>query len=250
MTSVADLSTETVQFPSDTFTIKSFLARPARAEGARDARPAVLVIQEWWGLTEHIKDIAQRLAREGFVALAPDLYSRLPGPPGATAGAGGFRVTKDPQEAAKLMESLSSQAALRDLNAAVGFLKTQSFVDGTRIGAVGFCMGGTFALMMATHNSEIKAAVPFYGKVPPIETFRFLLCPVLYHYGAKDAWVTRREVDILKDGLVKYGKPGEVVIYPDANHAFFNDTRPEVHRADDARRAWERTLAFLRQQLG
>jgi len=235
MISAAEIQTETVQFPSDNFTIKAFLVRPASTKGQA---PAVLVIQEWWGLNDHIKDIAQRFAHEGCVALAPDLYSRL-----------GYKVTKDPNEAGRLMESLSSQAALRDLNAASTYLQQQSFVDPQRIGVIGFCMGGTFALMMASNNSTIKASVPFYGKVPPIETLNYLLCPVLYHYGAKDGWVTKQEVDRLKEGLAKFGKPGEVHIYPDAGHAFFNDTRPDAYHAEDAKRAWERTLQFLRAHL-
>ena len=110
-------------------------------------------------------------------------------------------------------------------------------------------MGGTFALMMATHSSTMKASVPFYGKVPPIETLNYLLCPVLYHYGAKDGWVTRQEADRLKEGLTKFGKPGDVHIYPEAGHAFFNDTRPDAYHAEDAKRAWERTLQFLRAHL-
>lgn len=235
MISAADLQTETAQFTSDNFTIKAFLARPSMAKGQA---PAVIVIQEWWGVNDHIKDIAQRFAREGFVALAPDLYSRL-----------GYKVTKDASEAGRLMESLSSQAVLLDLNAAAEYLQQQPFVDPQCIGVVGFCMGGTFALMMATHNSTMKASVPFYGKVPPIETLNYLVCPVLYHYGAKDGWVTKQEVDRLKEGLAKFGKTGEVHIYPDAGHAFFNDTRPDAFHADDAKRAWERTLQFLRQHL-
>jgi len=159
------------------------------------------------------------------------------------------KVTTDAAEAAKLMESLPSQAALHDLNATIRYLKTQDWVDPQRIGILGFCMGGTFALTMAGHNSDLKAAVAFYGKTPPIETVRFFRCPVLYHYGAKDQWVTRKEVDTLKLGLEKYGKPGDVRIYPEADHAFFNNTRPEVYRADDAGAAWTRTLEFLSDHL-
>jgi len=192
------------------------------------------VLHEWWGLNDHIMDVARRFAGAGFVALAPDLYARQ-----------GSKVTADPAEAAALMNALSSQAALRDLNAAVRCLAAQPVVEPQRIGVIGFCMGGTFVLTLATHNSDIRAAVPFYGKVPPLETFRFLLCPVLYHYGAKDQWVTRQEVDRLREGLARYGKPGEVHVYPEAGHAFFNDTRPEAYRAEDARLAWERTLKFL-----
>jgi len=235
MTSVADRVTGMVEFPSGHVTIQAFLAQPAET----DAQPAILLLHEWWGLTGQIKDLARRLADEGFVALAPDLYSRS-----------GHQVTTDPREAGKLMESLSSQAALRDLNAAIQFLKAQTSVDGLRIGVIGLSMGGTFALMMATHNSEVRAAVSFYGKVPPLETFRFLLCPVLYHDAARDAWVTRREVDVLREGFAKYGKPGEVAVYADANHGFVNEATPAVYRADDAKRAWERTLAFLRRELG
>ena len=231
----ARVETSLVQFPSDGFTIKGFLARPSTPAPS----PAIVVIQEWWGLNDHIKDIAQRFAAAGYVALAPDLYSRL-----------GYKVTKDGDEAAKLMESLSSQAALRDLNATTKYLKQHSFVDGLRIGAIGFCMGGTFALMMVAHNSDIKASVVFYGKVPPIETIRYSLCPVLYHYGAKDGWVTKQEVDRLKQGLEQYGKPGTVHVYPTAGHAFFNDTRPEAYSAIDAKLAWDRTLQFLADHLG
>ena len=234
-TTQALVETHTAAFSSDAVTIKAFLARPARVTGQL---PAVIVLHEWWGLNEHMKDIAQRLAREGYVAFVPDLYSRL-----------GYTATKDATEAAKLMESLSSQAVLRDVNAATTFLKQQPFVDGLRIGAIGFCMGGTFALTMATHNSDLKAAVPFYGKVPPIETCRYLLCPVLYHYGAKDGWVTKQEVDRLKQGLEQYGKPGVVHVYPEAGHAFFNDTRPDAYRPDEANLAWQRTLQFLKERL-
>lgn len=245
MTSVAELVTEPVQFTSDQFTIKAFLARPGTSDGRAGARPsargqwpAVIIIHEWWGLNDHIKEIAQRFAREGYAALAPDLYSRL-----------GYKVTKDANEAANLMNALSSQAVLLDLNAATMYLKQQPFVDPQRIGIIGFCMGGTFALTQATHNSDLKASVPFYGKVPPIETLNYLLCPVLYHYGAKDGWVTRQEVDRLKEGLAKYGKSGDVLIYPDAGHAFFNDTRPDAFRPDEAKQAWQRTLQFFGEHL-
>ena len=138
---------------------------------------------------------------------------------------------------------------LRDLNAATNYLKGQPFIDALRLGIIGFSMGGTFALTQAAHNSDLRAAVAFYGKVPPVETFRYLLCPVQFHHAGQDSWVTRQEVDRLQEGLQRYGKPGEVHIYPEAGHAFFNDTRPEAHRAEDARLAWERTLGFLRHHL-
>jgi carboxymethylenebutenolidase len=232
---VSGWASETVQFTSDAFTIKAFLARP---NGSTSVAPAVLLLHEWWGLTEHIKDVARRFASEGYAALAPDLYSRLE-----------QKVAQTPQEAAVLMNALSSQAVLRDLNASTAYLKTQSFVDPLRISVVGFSMGGTFALTQAAHNSDLKAVVAFYGKVPPIETFRYLLCPVLYHYAARDSWVTRQEVDRLRQGFQQFGKPGAVCEYHEADHAFFNETRPEVYRPADATLAWERTLRFLQALL-
>lgn len=232
---MATVASETVQFPSDSFTVNAFLTHPA---GTAAQWPAVIVIHEWWGLNDHIKDLARRFAAEGYVALAPDLYSRL-----------GHKVTKDAAEAANLMNALSSQAALRDLNAATTYLKQLSIVDPARIGAVGFCMGGTFALTQATHNSDLKAAVIFYGKVPPIESLARLLCPVLYHYGAKDGWVTKQEVDRLQQGILQNGKTGEIAIYPNAGHAFFNDTRADAYNKDDAMKAWQKTVQFFGAHL-
>ena len=224
---VSGWATETVQFASDGVALRAFLAKPTHVEGQA---PTILLLHEWWGLNDHIKDVARRLALEGYAVLAPDLYSRQ-----------GSKVTTVPSEAAALMNAVSSQWVLRDLNAATKHLKAQPFVDPWRIGTLGFSMGGTFALTQAGHNSDLKAAVVFYGKVPPIETFRYVLCPIQYHYGAKDGWVTRQEVDRLRQGLDQHGKPGSIHIYPEADHAFFNDARPEVYREQDAKLAWERT---------
>ena len=228
------ISSETVQFTSDKTPINAFFARPSKPA---KLIPGVVIIHEWWGLNDHIKDIARRFAKAGYAALAPDLYARQ-----------GSKVAADANEASKLMSGLSSQSALRDLNAAVTCLKAQPSIDGLRLATVGFCMGGTLALTMAGHNSELKAAVVFYGKVPPIESFKYLLCPILYHYGEQDDWVTTQEVQRLRDGLAQFGKPGEVVTYP-APHAFFNDTRPDVYRKDLAENAWQKTLQFLQHHL-
>ena len=227
--------TETVKFDSDGCDIRAFLAKPTHVEGPA---PTILLLHEWWGLTDHIKDVARRWAQEGCVAFAPELYSRQ-----------GYKLAQSPQEAANLMNARASQAVLRDLNAATRYLKAQPFVDPLRLGVLGFSMGGTFALTQAEHNSDLKAAVSFYGKVPPIETFRYFLCPVMYHYGAKDTWVTKQEVDRLRQGFEQQGKPGLVHVYLEADHAFFNDTRPEVYRPEDARLAWERTKRFFSQHL-
>lgn len=229
------VESETVQFESDGISIRAFLAKPLDA--GRPA-PAVLLLHEWWGLNDHIKDIAQRFAREGYVTLAPDLYSRL-----------GNKVTKDPNEAAKLMENLQSQHALKDLNATTQYLKTLPFVDPLKMGAVGFCMGGSFALMIAAHNSDIKASVPFYGQIPPTDSLKYLLCPILYIYGGQDGWIKRQDVERLQQGLKQYGRPGEVRIYENCPHAFFNDTRPDVYRPNEAKDAWQGALQFLATHL-
>ena len=220
---------------SDAVTVNSFLAEPAHVE---QAAAAVVILHEWWGLTDHIKDVARRFAAAGYVACVPDLYARQ-----------GSAITTDANEASRLMSGLSSQAILRDLNATTHALKQRSTVDPYRIGIIGFCMGGTLALTQACHNSDLKAAVIFYGKIPPIESFRYLLCPVLYHWGEQDGWISRKEVDLLRQGLTQAQRPGEIVTYPGCQHAFFNDARPEVYNKEAADRAWARTLQFLREHL-
>ncbi|MBI3321402.1 MAG: dienelactone hydrolase family protein [Candidatus Omnitrophica bacterium] len=232
---VGGWASETVQFSSDGWAINAFLAKPLQGG---DPAPAVLLLHEWWGLNDHIKDLARRLAQEGYAALAPDLYARL-----------GSKTAHTPQEAAALMNALSTQAALRDLNAATSYLKTCAFVDPLRIGAMGLSMGGTLVLTQAAHNSDLKAAVAYYGKVPPLETLDYLLCPVLYHAAGNDAWVTKQEVDRLLEGREKYGKSIDVYWYPEADHSFFNDARPAVYRAQDAALAWQRTMQFFQRYV-
>jgi len=234
MAQAAAISKRMVSFPSGRRSVRAFLTRPR----GRGPFPGVLVIQEWWGLNPHIMDVAARFARQGYVALAPDLYSRQ-----------GNRVTKDPAEAARLMGRLAPKDALADLGAALRFLQAQPAADRRRIGAVGFCMGGTYALLLPCVRKGIRAAVPFYGQVPdPPEPLRGLTCPILYFHGTQDQWITRRDVDRLRAALDRFGKPGEVVTY-EAPHAFFNNTRKDAYRAEFARDAWRRTLAFLAQHL-
>jgi carboxymethylenebutenolidase len=226
----------TVQYQSGKVGMKAFVAAPQ----TKGKRPTIIIVQEWWGLTDHMKDIARRYSAEGYVAIAPDLYSRL-----------GHALTTDAGEAGKLMNSLKQEDGLTDLNATVGYLKSVPEVDATKIGITGFCMGGSYALMLPCINSEIKAAVPFYGQVPnpdtPIQT---LACPILYIYGEDDGWITKADVQRLAAALKKYNKPGEIKTYPGAPHAFFRDTDPSVYRPEAAKDAWARTKAFFKQHLG
>ena len=225
----------TVQYPSGTITMRAYVAAPQ----TKEKRPAIIVIQEWWGLTDHIKDVACRYAAEGYVAIAPDLYSRL-----------GHALTTDSGEAGKLMNTLQQEDGLKDLNATVVYLKSVPEVDATRIGVTGFCMGGSYALMLPCVNKEIKAAVPFYGQVPnPDVPLQQLSAPVLYLYGEDDGWITKADVQRLAAGLKKYSKAGEIKTYPGAPHAFFRDTDKTVYRPEAAKDAWARTKAFFKQHL-
>jgi carboxymethylenebutenolidase len=224
-----------VEYPGDGVTIKAYLASPQ----VKEKRPAVIVVQEWWGLTDLIKDVAQRYAREGYVAIAPDLYSRL-----------GHKVTTDPSEAAQLMNSLKQEDGLKDLNATVTYLKTAPNVDARKIGITGFCMGGSYALMLPCINHDIRAAVPFYGWVPNPDTpIQNLACPILYFYGEEDGFVPKADVQRLEAALKKYKKSGEIKTYPGAGHAFFRDTDASVYKPTQAKDAWDRTLAFFRQHF-
>lgn len=220
-----------VRYKSGSGQTSANLARPAGA----GPFPAVIVIQEWWGLNDHIKDVANRYAGEGYVALAPDLFHG--------------KVTADPNEAGKLMSALSEADALRDLNAGVDYLKGLPYVNRGRVGVTGFCMGGSYALLLPCRNLEIKAAAPYYGQVPPEKTLANLACPILYIYGDADSWITMDDVKRLEAALKKHKKAGEVKIYHGAPHAFFNDSRPDVYRQREARDAWSRTLAFFAKHL-
>ncbi len=229
------LTTATLHYPSADIQMAAYLARPK----AKGTYPGLIVIQEWWGLNEHIKDVTRRFAREGYIAVAPDLYSSL-----------SHKVTADPNEAGRLMSSLKEEQALKDLKATVAHLKGLEGVDRGRLGVVGFCMGGTYALLLPCHSQEIRAAAPFYGQIPsPPDPLRNLACPVLYIYGDADGWITMTDVNRLQDGLKLYGKTGEVKIYPGAPHAFFNDTRKDVYRPTEAKDAWTRVRDFFARHL-
>ena len=202
---------------------------------AQGSHPALIVIHEWWGLNEHIKDIAERFAKKGYVALAPDLYD----------GA----VTKDSAKAAELMQGLDDQKALETLSGAVNFLRVQAVVNSEKIGVTGFCMGGTFSLLLACHDNSIKASAPFYGDVPPDEIIRNLSAPVLFIGAENDPWITMDKMERLRAAIHEFGKEGEVKIYSGVGHAFFNDTRPEAYDRTAAQDAWNRVGEFLASKL-
>ena len=202
----------------------------ARPDG--DATAVVILIQEWWGINDHIRDIAGRYANEGYICVAPDLYRG--------------KLAKDSTEAAKLMQGLAIDDGLETIQAAI--VGTKRVHNVQKIGITGYCMGGTFALRAACEISELAAAAPFYGDIPAEDVLKRLKVPTLFIAGKRDAWINPEKVNGLIEAARKYDLPVEVVTY-DADHAFFNDTRPEVYDAEAASDAWRRVLDLFRKRL-
>jgi carboxymethylenebutenolidase len=226
---------ENIEFPSNGTTGGGYLAVPPSGSG-----PGVVVIQEWWGLVPHIESVADRLAAAGFVALAPDLYHGTKVP------------VSEPDEAGKQMMAMKLDQAAKDLSGAVDELRRRS--SGDAVGVVGFCMGGGLAMMLASQRPDaVKAGVSFYGAIPWPDVQPDLSAlggPLLVHVAERDGWFTPEAAKALEQRLSQLGKQGQFHVYQGADHAFFNDDRPEVYDAGAAELAWGRTLDFLHAQLG
>jgi carboxymethylenebutenolidase len=228
MTKDAKIVTSRETFKGDGLEVDAFVARPDDVEKA----PAIIVVHEWWGLTRHIEDIAQRFAEEGFIAVAADLYEG--------------KTTKDAQEASKLMGGLKQEEGVARLNVVLKRLRATPEVSS--VGVTGFCMGGTLALLLAC-EAQVEASAPFYGDAPSETLIGKLSCPVLFIGAEKDQWITVEKMSRLDAALKQRGKEGEVRIYKGADHAFFNDTRPEVYSRADAEDAWNRVIEFFNKHL-
>lgn len=220
-----------IEFRANSRTVRGYLARPTRVAG-----PGVLVLQEYWGLVGHITDVCDRLAAQGFFALAPDLYH------GTSA--------KSPDEAGKLMMALNIAEAAKDLSGAADYLIGIADVRPKHVAAIGFCMGGQLALYAACEFPDrIGAVVDFYGIHPKVDPdVSRLSGPVLAHFAKHDRSVSGEAAASLVARIQDAGKAVEAYTY-DAKHAFFNDQRPEVYDGAAAELAWIRTLDFLRQAL-
>jgi carboxymethylenebutenolidase len=222
-----------IEFTSNGGTAEGYLASPESGTG-----PGVVVIQEWWGLVDHIKDVCDRFAAAGFTALAPDLYH----------GA----ATREPDEAGKAMMAMKMDEAALDMGGAVDEVARRSGSD--RVGVIGFCMGGGLALVLATQRPDkVAAVVPCYGIIPWPDAqpdYSTMTAAMLGHYAEKDGFFTPEAAEALADQLRGLGKSVEIHIYPGADHAFFNDTRPEVYDAQASGLLWDRTLAFFHSHLG
>jgi carboxymethylenebutenolidase len=225
---------EIVEFPSNGHSASGYLAPNPDGQGS-----GVVLIQEWWGLVPHIKDVADRLAAEGFTVLAPDLFHG--------------QSTTEPDEAGKLMMALNIDEAAKEMGGAADHLLSLDAVDGPKVGVIGFCMGGGLALVLACHRPDvIGAVVPFYGLIPwqhAQPDYSRLDAPVLGHYAGDDGFFTPELVDALQQQLDDLGKQADLEVYPGADHAFFNDTRPEVYDAEASARAWVQSVGFLHTNL-
>jgi carboxymethylenebutenolidase len=224
---------QNVTFASNGGQAHGYLKQPASGSG-----PGLIVIQEWWGLDDHMADVVDRFAAEGFVALAPDLY--------------GGRVAHDTDTAGKMLEALPVEQAAKDLSGAVDYLLAQPAVTSSTVGAVGFCMGGGFVLQVAAqHGDKIGAAVPFYGVGPAVpHQYSTVTAPIQGHYGEQDAFYpveqARAQEQQIRDeshGPVKF-------FYYPAGHAFHNEKdQLRTYNQDCADLAWERGVAFLKANV-
>jgi carboxymethylenebutenolidase len=222
---------QNVSFPSNGSTAHGYLALPESASG-----PGLVVIQEWWGLVSHIADVTNRLAGEGFVALAPDLY--------------GGTTTHDAEEAARLMADLPVERAARDLSGAVDFLLGHEAVTSRQVGAIGFCMGGGFVLVLAAQQgTRVAAAVPFYG-IGDASDFSNLAAAVQGHFGERDDVAPPDKARELAEQIQRdSGRQPELYFYP-AGHAFLNDENLlGTYDPEQANLAWSRALQFLHSKL-
>jgi carboxymethylenebutenolidase len=195
-----------------------------------DTNTVVVLIQEWWGINQHIRDIAGRYADEGYNCVAPDLYRG--------------RLAQDADEASALMHGLGIEDGMEMIRKTIDAARDTFGFDQFVI--TGYCMGGTFALRAACEIPELKAAAPFYGDIPEERVLKNLKVPTLFIAGNRDAWINPEKVNGLRDAAARYGLPVETVSY-DADHAFFNDTRPEVYNAEAAKDAWERVLKLFEE---
>ena len=220
-----------VEFPTNGKKARGYLAVPASGK-----KPAVIVIQEWWGLVDHIMRVADRFAEAGYLALAPDLYH------GVSA--------QSPDEAGKLMMALNIGETEKDLRGAVDFLSSHAAARGDKLGVVGFCMGGQLALFAAGKNPKIGACVDFYGIHPQVKPdFARIQGSVLGLFAEKDAYVTPAAAAELESTLKAHRVKAEIHVYPGVDHGFFNDQRP-VYNLAAATDAWSRVLKFFGQHLG
>ncbi|HTK27577.1 MAG TPA: dienelactone hydrolase family protein [Pyrinomonadaceae bacterium] len=221
------MNTETLSFETPNGNATAFVSKPAE-----NTDKAVIVIQEYWGLNDHIRDIANRYAAEGFIAIAPDLYRG--------------QLATNPGDASKLMQALKLEDGLTTIKSSID--KAAETYGVSHFGITGFCMGGTYALRAACELEGISAAAPFYGDIPEEEVLKKLTTPTIFVSATQDAWINPEKVAKLEDATERYELPVTSVKY-EADHAFFNNTRPEVYNETAARDAWALVVGFFNDKL-
>jgi carboxymethylenebutenolidase len=205
----------------------AYVARPDA-----DTTRAVVVVQEYWGLNDHIRDIANRYAAEGFIAVAPDLYRG--------------QVAKTAAEAGQIMQALKLDDGIAIIRSAMDAARGEFGI--THFGITGFCMGGTYALRAACELEGLSAAAPFYGDIPEEDVLKRLTVPTIFVSATLDKWINPEKVASLEDAAERYELPVTSVKY-DADHAFFNNTRPEVYNETAARDAWALVVGLFNDKL-
>ncbi|HEX9445727.1 MAG TPA: dienelactone hydrolase family protein [Candidatus Binatia bacterium] len=237
-----DITTADLQLETPDGKMETYEARPKEA----GAHPAVIVLMEAFGLNGHIKNVTERIAKEGYVAIAPDLYHREP-----------ERVFpySELQKAVAVMNRLQDSKVMDDVGAVISHLKGQSYVKAGSIGVTGFCMGGRFTYLAAAHhNKDVKAAVVFYGGgIPlgnpsPLSRTGEINCPIYLFFGGKDPLIPAEHVAQINKALTDHHKTFMMKVYPEATHGFFCDERQSYH-PEAAKDAWEKTKAFFAQHL-
>jgi carboxymethylenebutenolidase len=229
---IAQAAGSAVTFASGAETASGYLAVPSGA----GKKPAIVVIQEWWGVNDFIRKKTDEFAREGYVALAPDLYRG--------------KVASDPDTAHQLMRGLPEDRALRDLKGAVAYLRSRPDVDGKRIASIGWCMGGGYSLSLALADPTLSGAVLYYGRlVTEDAAIQALKVPLLGNFGGKDQGIPPESVREFERKARAAGQNVDFKIYPDAGHAFASSPQQPSYRAADAKDADARTEAFLKKVL-
>ncbi len=226
------LFTEMISYPGETGDVLAFTARPLE-----DSKyPAVIIIHENRGLQPHIKDVTRRMAKEGFLSMAPDALSP-----------GGGTPDGDPDKAGAMMRELDAEKTMKNFVAAVAYLKTHPLSTG-KVGCTGFCWGGAMTNQVAVNAPDLDAAVPYYGRQPSAEETARIKAPLMAHYAGNDEGINRG-IPAFEDALKKAGIEYRIFMYEGASHAFNNDSNPARYNEQAAKLAWERTITFFRDKL-
>ncbi|MHB8410648.1 MAG: dienelactone hydrolase family protein [Candidatus Acidiferrales bacterium] len=226
------VTSQKVRYPSGNETVSGYLVAPTTS----GKHPAIIVIHEWWGLNDWVKEQARKFANLGYVTLAVDLYRG--------------KSTADPEEAHELMRGLPQDRGIRDLKAAFSYLAARPDVEPSKIGVVGWCMGGGYAILLAQNEPKLAACAVNYGALPTDpQNIAKIKAPVLGNFGADDLGITPKDVNAFVASMNGDGKAVDVKIYDGAGHAFENPNNKSGYRPEAAKNAWSRMVAFFKANL-